>query len=66
MSFLLKLPFSYADVPVVEDPNVSLTRTEEDGSVTQVLCWHIDGKILVHPDRWEQFKSLLKDPCNRP
>jgi len=47
---------------VVIDEFVSLTSTDEvDGvEVTKpVLCWWINGKIHVHPDRWEQFRTLI-------
>ena len=50
---------------IVIDPNIPLTRTvrDEQGNETTepVLCWQIDGKFVVHPDRYEQyFKPLEK------
>ena len=47
----------FGSVPVVIDPRVSLTRTEEDGTVTQVLAWQIFGRLHVHPDRYAQMLS---------
>jgi hypothetical protein len=38
---------------------VPLTRREKDGSRTPVMCWSIDGKILVHPERLPMFMQFL-------
>lgn len=44
---------------IYEDPNVPLTRTKEDGTIVDALCWMVDGNILVHPDRWEAFDAAF-------
>jgi hypothetical protein len=54
-------------IPVIIDPNIPLTRTvrDDDGNETTepVLCWQIDGQLVVHPDRYEQyFKPLERKP----
>lgn len=58
---------------VHRDPNVSLTRTTrvvEDvrgdamkvSEVTEdAFFWIVDGVVLVHPDRWDAFMTIMNE-----
>ena len=52
------------DIPsrllIVTDPKVPLTRIEEDGTEVDALCWLIDDRLHVHPDRMHYFEALEK------
>lgn len=47
---------------VYKDPNIPLTRTNADGSTSDALFWIVDGKVLVHPDRWDAFQTAINQP----
>jgi hypothetical protein len=40
---------------------VPLTRTEPDGTWTDVLCWRIDGVLHVRPERLDLFVRLMSE-----
>lgn len=46
---------------VFKDPDIPLTRTEEDGTVTPIFFVKIDGNIYVHPERWDTFEAALNE-----
>lgn len=48
-----------SSVRIYRDPNIPLTRTNEDGTTSDALFWIIDGKVLVHPDRWDAFHAAI-------
>ncbi len=55
------------------DPTIPLTRhvRDEDGNPTgeaeRVLFCRVGNKLLVHPDRWEEFCAAFnEDPSPRP
>lgn len=63
MTFALAAIGRASDVPIFQTPHVPLTRTEDDGTVRDALCWFVDGRILVHPDRWNAFQALVNTRC---
>lgn len=56
-------PVPARGMPVRVDPHAPLTHVTRDAdgvAVTEdVLCWVVDGVILVHPDRWELLEGAL-------
>jgi hypothetical protein len=50
-------------VEVILDKHLPLTKREvrPDGTevVIPVLCWHIDGKIYINPERYEELKAAM-------
>lgn len=42
------------------DANVPLTKTEEDGSTSEVAFWNIAGRIVFHPDRLRQLEDSIR------
>lgn len=47
---------------VYVDPLVSLTRTAPDGTEERVLFIRFEDRILVHPDRWDEFWLAVNQP----
>lgn len=43
------------NIPVYIHPIVPLCRKLPDGTYEKVLFWRFENRILVHPDRWEEF-----------
>lgn len=46
-------------VPVFKSSLVPLTSVDKKtGHAIRILYFEVDGKILVHPDRWDEFQKL--------
>jgi len=48
-----------SSLAVVEDKFVPLQSTNDDGTTQPALCWLVNGRIHVHPDRMELFKRMV-------
>ncbi len=52
----------YCGVPVIENRLVPLFREADDGERVPILAFVVCGKVLVHPDRWEEFALWVAAP----
>jgi hypothetical protein len=54
---------TFRGMQVFKDPNIPLQRTNrETGEIEDAFFWLIDGKVLVHPDRWDLFVMAIEQP----
>jgi len=53
---------AFTGMPVYKDPYLS--KVDKDGD--KVLARVFDGKVLVHPDHWDEFLEKINGIAEKP